>query len=68
MTGDRGDRLNEKERGRAVAETVKVRTTFEPGKVIEISAAELVDLERQGLIDSRVRETAPAKTKEEDSK
>lgn len=28
----------------------KVRTTLEPGKVIEVGEAELTDLERQGLI------------------
>lgn len=52
-----------------MADTVKVRTTFEPGKVIEVGAAELIDLERQGLIKSR--EDAPkakaTKSKDEDN-
>jgi hypothetical protein len=42
-----------RERGRAVVNLTKVRTVFTPGKVIEVSERELVDLERQGLIYSR---------------
>ncbi len=33
--------------------TVKVRTTFTPGIVHEVGDAELLDLDRQGLIHSR---------------
>jgi len=39
-----------KERGRAVAKTTKVRTTLDPKRVIEVDDAELLDLTRQGLI------------------
>lgn len=39
-----------KERGRALA--TKVRTTIEPGKVLEVDDAELVDLHRLGLLYS----------------
>jgi hypothetical protein len=39
------------ERGRALA--TKIRTTFEPSTVLEVGDAELVDLDRQGLIASR---------------
>lgn len=35
----------------------KVRTTIEPGVVHEVDAAELIDLERQGLIYSREGDT-----------
>ena len=56
MAGERGDRPNiitQPERGRIVADTTKIRTTFTPGEVIEVSSTELLDLERQGLIHSR---------------
>lgn len=56
MAGERGDRPNtitQPERGHAVADKTKVRTTFTPGEVIEIDSVELLDLERQGLIHSR---------------
>jgi hypothetical protein len=36
-----------------MAKTTKVRTTFTPGDVIRVEGAELLDLERQGLIYSR---------------
>lgn len=36
-----------------MADTTKVRTTIKPGTVIEVDSAELLDLERQGLIHSR---------------
>lgn len=39
-----------KERGRILA--TKVRTTIEPGKVLEVDDAELVDLHRQHLLHS----------------
>jgi len=39
-----------KERGRTVG--TLVRTTFEPGKVLEVGDAELVDLSRQSLLHS----------------
>lgn len=32
--------------------TIKVRTTFTPGRVIEVSDGEFVDLKRQGLLHS----------------
>lgn len=42
------------EKGTTVArKTTKVRTTFTPGEVIAVDAAELLDLERQGLIHSQ---------------
>lgn len=39
-----------KERGRILA--TKIRTTIEPGKVLEVDGAELLDLHRQGLLHS----------------
>lgn len=41
------------ERGGTVARQTKVRTTFEPGIVLSVGDAELLDLDRQGLIKSR---------------
>lgn len=41
-----------KERGDAVAKTTKVRTTITPGEVLKVDAAELIDLDRQGLVYS----------------
>jgi len=35
-----------------MAETTKVRTTFNPDTVLEVGDAELIDLKRQGLIYS----------------
>lgn len=43
--------ITQPERGRTVG--TRVRTTITPGIVIEVEAAELLDLERQGLIESR---------------
>lgn len=45
----------------------KVRTTITPGEVIKVDAAELIDLERQGLIhsregDDRWQDDTPVKT------
>lgn len=37
----------------------KVRTTFNPGLVLEVDDTELVDLERQGLLHSREHGTSP---------
>lgn len=48
--GIRPATITEHERGTTVADKTKVRTTFTPGKVIEVGARELVDLERQHLI------------------
>ena len=56
MAGERGDRPNithTDERGNTVADKTAVRTTITPGEVIEVTGAELIDLERQGLIHSR---------------
>lgn len=56
MAGERGDRPNtitQPERGQAVADKTKVRSTFTPGEVIEVDERELLDLERQGFIHSR---------------
>lgn len=39
-----------KERGRVLG--TKIRTTIEPGKVLEVDGAELLDLHRQGLLHS----------------
>jgi hypothetical protein len=36
-----------------MADTTKIRTTLTPGDVIEVGPAELLDLERLNLIDSR---------------
>lgn len=36
-----------------MAVKTKVRTTINPGTVLKVEAAELLDLERQGLIKSR---------------
>ena len=40
------------ERGGTVTRKTKVRTTIEPGVVLAIDDAELLDLDRQGLIHS----------------
>lgn len=37
----------------------KITTTFEPGKVIDVDEAELLDLTRQGLVNSHVEGAAP---------
>lgn len=54
MALERGDRPtpSPNRKGNTVAET-KVRTSINPGEVIEVSDAELLDLTRQGLIHSR---------------
>jgi hypothetical protein len=36
-----------------MSNTTAVRTTLRPHEVIEVGDAELIDLERQGLIDSK---------------
>ena len=36
-----------------MADTTKIRTTLNPGDVIEVGPAELLDLTRQNLIESR---------------
>jgi hypothetical protein len=48
-------------RGRAVADKTKVRTTITPDAVIEVGPAELLDLERSGLIYSRADRKATRK-------
>ncbi len=47
---DRPVVVTSKERGRALS--TKVRTTFEPEKVLEVDDAELVDLSRQKVLHS----------------
>jgi hypothetical protein len=39
-------------KGREAMGKTKVRTTIEPGRVIEVDDAELLDLDRQGLLKS----------------
>lgn len=55
MAGERGDRPtpSPNRKGNTVADTTKVRTSINPEEVIEVGAAELLDLTRQGLIHSR---------------
>jgi len=62
---DRPDIITQPERGRAVGLT-KVRTTFEPGKVIEVDERELLDLERQGLVYSPKGDKLEPETTEPD--
>lgn len=51
--GRLADNNTEPERGNAMARKTKVRTTLNPGTVIKVEEAELIDLSRQGLIYSR---------------
>ena len=47
--------------GHAMSRTA-IRTTINPGEVIKVDAAELIDLERQGLVKAHADdETAAAK-------
>lgn len=39
--------------------TTRIRTTINPREVIEVGDAELLDLERQGLVHSRVTDKTP---------
>lgn len=45
-------RSDNTERSDAVGKKTKVRTTIEPGRVIEVDDSELLDLDRQGVIYS----------------
>lgn len=45
--------VTQSERGHALSQLTKVRTTITPGEVVEANERELLDLERQGLVHSR---------------
>lgn len=42
----------------------KIRTTINPGEVLTVDDAELIDLERQGLVKSRVEDEKKPDEKE----
>lgn len=69
MRRDRGDvadvvdTLTEQKGGRIVSKTHAIRTTINPGEVIKVDDAELVDLTRQGLVKSVESDDKPADTK-----
>lgn len=41
------------------ADTHRIRTTINPGTVIEVGDAELTDLKRQGLVQQHVTDKTP---------
>lgn len=46
-----------------MSKTHAIRTTINPGEVIKVDDAELVDLTRQGLVKSAESDDKPADTK-----
>lgn len=56
-------RINNNRKDDAVGKT-KIRTTINPGEVLTVDDAELIDLERQGLVKSRVEDEKKPDEKE----
>lgn len=68
MRRDRGDAAGAvdtttEQRGARIVSKTAIRTTINPGEVIKVDDAELVDLTRQGLVKSAESDDKPADTK-----
>lgn len=68
MRRDRGDAAGAvdtttEQRGARIVSKTAIRTTINPGEVIKVDDAELVDLQRQGLIESLESDDAAAEKK-----